>query len=53
MYLTAHQPLIGYLMPKFDTNDLQLYGFKYSYLILIIYTQLFAFKPLYLFNNNN
>ena len=29
---------------------IKLYGFKYSYLILIIYTQLHVFNKLFLFN---
>ena len=41
-YLTAYQYLIGYLMPNFLKNNLQLYSFKYSYLIQLIYTQLYV-----------
>ena len=34
------------------SNDFaQMYGFKYSFLILIIYTQLYGLKQLFLFNN--
>ena len=39
--LMTYQPLMGYLMPKFDTDYLYSYIFKYSNLILNFLTELF------------
>ena len=35
-----------------NTNNLQLYDINYSYIILIIYVQLYGLKKLFLFNNH-
>ena len=34
-------------------HNLQLYDFKYSYLIQIIYTQFYSFSSLFIFNHNH